>query len=127
MITKKDIAKLEGLLMLVAVSENNSKKKVAEALNLSVDTLNKYISDLEKELGTKLVTSNGRGSVLTYEAQNIINLGFDIKKVVRSVDTLASHKDALSGTVRVGIPLAVSAALPSDHQHFLGRIPEYPH
>ena len=40
MITKKDIAKLEGLLMLVAVSENNSKKKVAEALNLSVDTLN---------------------------------------------------------------------------------------
>lgn len=88
MITKKDIAKLEGLLMLVAVSENNSKKKVAEALNLSVDTLNKYISDLEKELGTKLVTSNGRGSVLTYEAQNIINLGFDIKKVVRSVDTL---------------------------------------
>ena len=114
MITKKDIAKLEGLLMLVAVSENNSKKKVAEALNLSVDTLNKYISDLEKELGTKLVTSNGRGSVLTDEAQNIINLGFDIKKVVRSVDTLASHKDALSGTIRVGIPLAVSAALPSD-------------
>ena len=92
MISKQDIAKLEGLLMLVALAENNSKKKVAESLSLSVDTLNKYLADLEKELGIKLVTSNGRGSVLTHEAQHIIKMGFDVKKVIRGVDVVASHR-----------------------------------
>ncbi len=48
MISKKDISKLEGLLVLVAVAEHNSKKKVAEALGLSVDTLNKYVAELGK-------------------------------------------------------------------------------
>lgn len=114
MITKQDIAKLEGLLMLVALSENSSKKKVAESLSLSVDTLNKYLADLEKELGTKLVTSNGRGSILTYEAQRIVKMGFDVKKVIRGVDVVASHKNTMTGVVRVGLPLAVSSVLRAD-------------
>ena len=114
MISKQDIAKLEGLLMLVALAENNSKKKVAESLSLSVDTLNKYLADLEKELGIKLVTSNGRGSVLTHEAQHIIKMGFDVKKVIRGVDVVASHKNTMSGVVRVGLPLAVASVLHAD-------------
>lgn len=125
MITKKDIAKLEGLLMLVAVSENSSKKKVAENLSLSVDTLNKYVADLEKDLGTKLLASNGRGTVLTHEAQTIVKMGFDIKKVIRSVEAVASHKNTLSGTVRVGMPLAAAAVLdPGDISVFWEKYPD---
>lgn len=125
MITKKDIAKLEGLLMLVAVSENSSKKKVAENLSLSVDTLNKYVTDLEKDLGTKLTASNGRGTVLTHEAQSVVKMGYDIKKIIRSVEAVASHKNTLSGTVRVGMPLAAAAALePKDISCFWEKYPD---
>lgn len=110
--------------MLVAVAEHNSKKKVAEALGLSVDTLNKYVAELEQEFECKLLVSNGRGSVLTKEAQKIIQMGFDLKKVIRGVEMIASHKNTMSGVVRVGLPLPVSTVLkPDDIGEFWEKYP----
>lgn len=52
MINKKDISKLESLLYLYAFSKHGSKRAVAEKLGASVDTVNKYISDLQAETKT---------------------------------------------------------------------------
>ena len=41
-------------MILLAVGRYQSKRKVAEATNTSIDTVNKYISNLEYALGTRL-------------------------------------------------------------------------
>lgn len=109
MITKRDISKLEGLMLLSAFEEGSSKRKVAASLNLSMDTLNKYLSDLEQNIGAKLLASNGRGSILTSHARSLLKLSKELKMILRTVDGVSSVKDKLCGTVRVGMSSAVSS------------------
>lgn len=109
MITKKDISKLESLMLLSAFEEGTSKRQVADALNLSTDTLNKYLSDFEQDLGIKLLTSNGRGSMLTSHARSLLRLSQELKTILRSVDCVSSVRNKLCGTVRVGMSMAVSS------------------
>lgn len=52
-------------MILLAVGRYQSKRKVAEATNTSIDTVNKYISNLEYALGTRLVVNNTKGCRLT--------------------------------------------------------------
>ena len=71
MISKKDIANLESILLLRAVEQHAGKRKASEALNTSVDTINKYLDNLEQELGVKLLSTSSRGSNLTNVARRI--------------------------------------------------------
>ena len=80
MLTKKDMNKLSGLLYLLSISQNSSKRKASDSLNTSMDTVNKYIGELEDELGFKLLASNGRGSQITPQAQENFALCRNIKK-----------------------------------------------
>lgn len=50
MITKRDINTIESLLLFMAVTQHSNKRKASEALNTSVDTINKYIDNLEQDL-----------------------------------------------------------------------------
>lgn len=86
MISKKDISKLEGLLYLYALSKSKSKREVAEKLGTSVDTVNKYISDLESELKTYFLMSSGRGTVITPEGERILSVSKEIVRALRSID-----------------------------------------
>lgn len=103
MITKRDIAKLEGLTYLYALSLTKSKKEVAEKLGTSVDTVNKYISELETELKTHFLVSNGRGTVITPEGHRIIKIADDIIKAIRSLDDYEDTVSSYSGIVRLGM------------------------
>ena len=46
MINRKDLQNIESLFMLSTLGECRSKRKAAEAIGASVDTLNKYIGNL---------------------------------------------------------------------------------
>ena len=72
MITKKSLQNLNGLLMLSAIAKYQSKRKVAEVTNSSIDTVNKYISNLEQVLGVQLVVNNAKGTYLTSRAELIV-------------------------------------------------------
>ena len=72
MLTRKDMNKLVSLLYLLSVSQNASKRKASEKLDTSIDTINKYLGDLEQDLGSKLLASNGRGTQTTPEALEIL-------------------------------------------------------
>lgn len=111
MITKRDISKLESLLFLLAVSQNTSKRKVSEELCTSVDTLNKYLGELEQELGVKLLASNGRGSVTTPEAQEIVKIAEQLTHTINALDAFANKKVEISGIVRLGIIEGINACI----------------
>lgn len=125
MITKKDFIKLEGLLYLLSVMQYKSKRKVAEELNTSVDTINKYIDDLEEELGFTVLTSNGRGSVLTPEAEKILDSLNKVTNILEETASLASYKNQVSGKVRFGMTEGVSSCLfPYEIMDFYNKYPK---
>ena len=103
MLTKKDMNKLSGLLYLWSISQNSSKRKASDSLNTSMDTVNKYISELEDELGFKLLASNGRGSQITPQAQEILPFAGTLKSILREIEYVAAANSQVAGLVRVGI------------------------
>ncbi len=55
------------------VAQTQSQREAAKALGISHAVLNRRIRDAEKNLGDKLVTTTGAGSVLTPEGSEILN------------------------------------------------------
>ena len=96
MLTRKDMNKLVSLLYLLSVSQNASKRKASEKLDTSIDTINKYLGDLEQDLGSKLLASNGRGTQTTPEALEILPLGQTLKSILREVEFLATKNSEIS-------------------------------
>ena len=125
MITKKDITKLEGLLYLYAVSKSKSKRDVAEKLGTTIDTINKYIRELENEQKTKFLVCNGRGSIITPEARRILQLSEDIVKTFRELDNFAYEAAIFAGKVRVATIDALADYLTSLRLfEFMRRYPD---
>ena len=44
---KKDVMNIEGLFILSAIARNSGKRQASKEYNTSVDTINKYIDNLE--------------------------------------------------------------------------------
>lgn len=124
MITKKEIAKLEGLAYLYAVSKAKSKKEVAEKLGTSVDTVTKYIAELEAELKTRFLMSNGRGTVITPEGRRILGVADDIIKAIRSLGDYEENAMAYRGIVRLGLTDSISEYL--QVENLSGFLQKYP-
>lgn len=108
MISKKDIAKLNSLLYLFALSQSSSKREVAEKMGTSVDTVNKYISDLEAELNTYFLVSNGRGTIITPEGRRILKISDSIIKALHKLGKYEEESTELTGIVRLAMPDAIS-------------------
>lgn len=111
MISKKEIQKLEGVLYLHALSKSNSKREVADKLGISVDTLNKYISDLESELKTIFFTSIGRGTTVTPEGERLLKMSEQIIKLVKSLSIFEDMANNCKGTVRLSMPDTIACYL----------------
>lgn len=106
MITKRDINTIESLLLFMAVTQHSNKRKASEALNTSVDTINKYIDNLEQDLSLKLLYSDSRGTNLTENGRKILASAEQITDIIHSMySATIENTDALSdcsGKVRVG-------------------------
>lgn len=114
MITKKDLIKLESLLYLLSITQHASKRKASDALSTSVDTVNKYLAELESELGFTLFTSNGRGSKVTPQAQEILPLAETLKSILREIEFIAGENSEVAGIVRVAVEDGISQTLFDD-------------
>ncbi len=85
MITKRDINSIESLLLLLAVTQHSNKRKASEALNTSVDTINKYIDNLEQDLSLKLLYSDSRGTNLTENGKKILESAKQITDIIHGM------------------------------------------
>lgn len=77
MITKRQLKRLEGLLLLILINKTGSKRKAAASAGISVDTATKYLNFLKDELGFRLTVASHncklttRARALVGKIQNI--------------------------------------------------------
>lgn len=125
MINKKHLMNLEGLVLLAAISQYGGKRKAAEAMNTSIDTVNKYIENLEKEVCYKLLVSDGRGSYLTPRAEELVKQVKGIEDIFNEIYISNSCSVDFKGEVRLGIHLGVSVCLsPQNIGDFFDKYPD---
>ena len=125
MISKKDMSLLESILLLQAVEQHSGKRKASEALNTSVDTINKYLDNLEQDLGVKLLSTSGRGSTLTGVARRIVDKASRIKEVIDEIYHIRLENREIKGEVRVFMSLGyASYMIPQDLSPLFDIFPE---
>lgn len=129
MITKRDINTIESLLLFMAVTQHSNKRKASEALNTSVDTINKYIDNLEQDLSLKLLYSDSRGTNLTENGRKILASAEQITDIIHSMySATIENTDALSdcsGKIRVAMSLGINTNLrPGYVREFFDRYPD---
>lgn len=115
MIRKKHFMGLQALILLAAIQEYGGKKKVTENLGTSVDTINKYLTILEDEVGYNLLVSDTRGTRLTARAQLLIEHVAFIEDIFTRIYNANEKNAELKGEVRISMPLSVFIALPHDN------------
>lgn len=102
MFSKKDKTILEGLMILGSIKKHATKAATAKALNTSADTLNKYLSYLETEFNTKLVSTTERGCSLTPDGIKLAELADQLKNCLYQIYAAqTSQTDTLSGEIRI--------------------------
>jgi len=125
MISKKDLSLLESILLLQAVEQYSGKRKASEALNTSVDTINKYLDNLEQNLGVKLLSTSGKGSILTGTAKRIVDKAYKIKDVLDEISHIRLENSEIKGEVRVFMALGyASYMVPQDLSSLFDVFPE---
>lgn len=80
MLSKRDIMTLSSLAMLQAIKYGNGKRAAARVICTSIDTLNKYIENLEHRTGVKLLDINGKSTSLTTPGEYIVNIANQIER-----------------------------------------------
>lgn len=111
MLTKKDINKISGLLYLLSVTQNKSKRKASESLSTSIDTLNKYISELEQDLGLTIFSNDGHGSIVSPQGQELLVLAEELNEILRQLGEIALSSEKVGGQVKIGVEEGVSQTL----------------
>lgn len=100
MINKRDIHNLRNLMYLYALSKTQNKKSVSDEFGISVDTLNKYITDLESSVNTKLIFSNSRGTIINPEGKMILEIATEIAQKLHFFDSYVQNENQYQGNVR---------------------------
>lgn len=116
---------LESILILHEINRTKSKRKAAEALGSSVDTISKYIENFESEMGGVLVDCNGRGCRITAQGHRVLEIGSCILDCLDEVYKIKPEKAKPSGEVRIGMTNGVSMNLMShDIDEFYDNYPD---
>ena len=125
MIGKKDLSVLESVLFLHAIEQCAGKRRASEALATSVDTINKYIDNLEQDIGVKLISSDTKGCHLTKEAQKIVEKSSKIKDILEDIYNIRLENQEIKGEVRVFMALGYASYLaPQDYSDLFDVFPE---
>ena len=92
-------------MMLLAVDKYKSKRKVAENINTSIDTVNKYLRNLEQNLGVQLVVNSTNGCKLTLCAKNMVEKLQSVTDVLDQIYTQRPENNKCCGEVSICVPL----------------------
>lgn len=122
---KKNFMSLQALLILSEINKCGSQRKTSEQLGMSIDTISKYISILEEEIGHKLLVSHKQGLALTIYGQNLIQHANAIENIFNQMYNEQTSKENINGDVLVSMPLSVSTnLLPKHIEEFFTTYPD---
>ncbi len=108
---RRDLQNLESLFMLSALDDCHSKRRTAETIGASVDTVNKYITNLEAELGLRLVICSERGCCLTPAGENILRRIRRMQDILFEIYAAKNSSDDAAKIVTIGMETGISANL----------------
>jgi LysR family nitrogen assimilation transcriptional regulator len=107
-----DLKHLESFIRIV---EFGSLTRAAATLDVSQSLLSRQVRQLEIELGTHLLTRNGRGVTATDAGRQLLEHGRGILRQVEiAKQQLGEHRGPLGGKVAVGLPPSVGRLLTVD-------------
>ena len=121
MITKRYLQDLNAMMLLLAVDKYQSKRKVAEYTNTSIDTVNKYLRNLEHNLGLQLLINNTSGCRLTKRGQQIVGRLYEVFSIVEQIYTQRSENNKFKGNVSVAVPPLLMRFLSPKNRATFGR------
>jgi DNA-binding transcriptional LysR family regulator len=102
--------KLRDLHILLAVVQCGSMAKAASQLSVSNPVISKAMSDLEEELGVRLLDRSPKGVEPTIYAHALLDRGLvafdELRQAVKHIEFLA---DPTVGEVRVAAPIGIAA------------------
>lgn len=125
MFSKKDLTNIEGIMMLAAIKTHNSKRHAAKDLNVSLDTMDKYLRILEEEFGSKLLKTSGRGCFLTPQGEKILHNADPLKKCIENLYQIKNIEAETKGEVKVAYDLNVKATYHTEILKYLfSKYPE---
>ena len=104
MITKRYLQDLNAMMLLLAVDKYQSKRKVAEYTNTSIDTVNKYLRNLEHNLGLQLLINSTSGCHLTKRGRQIVEKLYQVSSIVEQIYNQRSDNSKFKGNVSVVVP-----------------------
>lgn len=87
-------------MYLYALSKTQNKKSVSDEFGISVDTLNKYITDLESSIDTKLIFSHSRGTTINPEGKVVLEIASEIAEKLHFFDSYVNGESNYKGDVR---------------------------
>ena len=124
MFSKRDLMNMEGIMMLHAIKKYGGKRTAAKFLNTSIDTLNKYLSNLENELGVKLVASDEKGCFLTPKGEQVTEIAEEIKNNLQQAYNVVPVSSDIKGEVKIIYESNVRSNLYVRHlRDFLDKYP----
>ena len=106
---------LSNLSMFVEVAKRQNFARAATVLEMPRSTLSRRIAELEKELGTPLITRTTRSFLLTEAGQACYERARRlIADATRIMEDIGVDASAMTGRLRVGVPtdLAMTIFLP---------------
>lgn len=115
---------LRQLQYLVALSQTGHFRLAAEKAGVSQPTLSVQLSSLERRLGVQLVERNRAPVILTAAGERILALAKRVVTAVQEIhDAAQSHRQEMSGVVRLGLPASIGpyllpAILPELHASY---------
>ncbi|WP_136636033.1 LysR family transcriptional regulator [Pseudooceanicola onchidii] len=103
---------IRQLRYIIAIAQSGSLSEAAQKLNLAQPSLSQHLSNMEDELGLKLVVRSPRGSSLTPEGRVLLGHAQDISAMMtRCMSEMKELSAEVSGTVRFGMPPSSSMVM----------------
>lgn len=108
--------------MLYAVKTYDGKVMAAKNMNTSIDTLNKYLEILEREMGSNLISINDRRCSLTNYGEKVFTIAEQIVKNLKQAYNLKEREKAIKGEVRIACNRCIKHILSNNSlQNFLDK------
>jgi len=105
-------ADLNSLVIFAQVVESNSFVKAARQLQIPTSTVSRRITELEKQLGVRLIERSTRSLRLTDVGSEVLEHAQRSAELSETVSNIASnHTTKISGNLRVSAPPSISDSL----------------
>lgn len=109
------MGQLENMALMVRIVEAGGIGKAAEQLGLAKSAVSKRLKDLETNLGVQLISRTTRAANLTDAGHQYYQQSLGIINAVNEMNAQVSGEhQALSGTIRLTVPLTFGLATLND-------------